>query len=235
MKHHPPRPRWRGGCSRSARLPLAEAYAGWLADAGTVRGLIGPREVPRLWERHLLNCAVLADAIPEGAAVCDLGLGRRAARVWCWPSPVRTSGSPWSSRCCAGPRFLDEVVTDLGLGSVEVLRGRAEDLHGERTFDVVTSRAVAPLERLLAWSMPLVAPDGALVAMKGSSIGAEIEVARPVLERFRCAEPQVLELGGDRLPTPTTVVRVAWSDPGRVGWPLAPSPAPRSSRSRRRR
>ena len=217
-----------------ARLPLAEAYAGWLADAGTVRGLIGPREVPRLWERHLLNCAVLADAIPEGSVVCDLGSGAGL------PGLVLAIARPDLRVTLVEPllrrtTFLDEVVTDLGLGSVEVLRGRAEDLHGERTFDVVTSRAVAPLERLLAWSMPLVAPDGALAAMKGSSIGAEIEVARPVLERFRCAEPQVLELGGDRLPTPTTVVRVAWSDPGRVGWPLAPSPAPRSSRSRRRR
>ena len=171
-----------------ARLPLAEAYAGWLADAGTVRGLIGPREVPRLWERHLLNCAVLADAIPEGSVVCDLGSGAGL------PGLVLAIARPDLRVTLVEPllrrtTFLDEVVADLGLGSVEVLRGRAEDLHGERTFDVVTSRAVAPLERLLAWSMPLVAPDGALVAMKGSSIGAEIEVARPVLERFRCAEP----------------------------------------------
>ena len=80
--------------------------------------------------------------------------------------------------------FLEEVVATLALPNVEVVRGRAEDLHGRRTFDVVTSRAVAPLERLLQWSMPLVAPSGALVAMKGSSSTDEIEAARPVLTRL---------------------------------------------------
>ena len=217
-----------------ASLPVAEEYAAWLAGPGTVRGLIGPREVPRLWERHLLNCAVLGEAIPAGATVCDVGSGAGL------PGVVLAIARPDLSVTLVEPllrrtTFLEEVVADLGLTSVEVRRGRAEDLHGQRTFDVVTSRAVAPLERLLGWSMPVVAPHGALVAMKGSGVAAEIGAARPVLDEFRCGEPTVLELGGDLVSPPTTVVRVAWADPGRVGWPLASSAAPRSSRSRPRR
>ena len=119
--------------------------------------------------------------------------------------------------------FLEEVVETLALPNVEVVRGRADDLHGQRTFDVVTSRAVAPLERLLQWSMPLVAPEGALVAMKGSNVDEEIETARPVLTRWRCAEPEVLALGEGVLVHSTHALRVAWADPARVGWPLAPA------------
>jgi 16S rRNA (guanine527-N7)-methyltransferase len=129
--------------------------------------------------------------------------------------------------------FLGEVVEALSLTNVEVVRGRADALHGSRTFDVVTSRAVAPLDRLLEWSMPLVAPAGALVAMKGSNVGEEIEAARPVLERWRCGEPEVLTLGAGVLVHSTRALRVAWADPSRVGWPLAP--AKRSPRRRRAR
>ncbi|MEO5853557.1 MAG: RsmG family class I SAM-dependent methyltransferase, partial [Nocardioides sp.] len=123
--------------------------------------------------------------------------------------------------------FLEEVVEDLGLDDVEVVRGRADDLHGRRTFDVVTSRAVAPLKRLLRWSMPLVAPHGALVAMKGSSVEEEIVAAASVLASYRCAPPEQLRLGVGVVTPTTLVVRVAWADPGRVGWPLVP---PRSAR-----
>jgi 16S rRNA (guanine527-N7)-methyltransferase len=128
------------------------------------------------------------------------------------------------------------VVSTLSLESVEVVRGRAEALHGERRFDVVTSRAVAPLERLLGWSMPLVAPNGALVAMKGASVHQEIAEAAGTLRRLGCAEPSVTLLGED-LPESTTVaLRVAWADPARVSWPLAAAPASRpGSRSRRKR
>jgi 16S rRNA (guanine527-N7)-methyltransferase len=117
--------------------------------------------------------------------------------------------------------FLDEVVAELGLDHVTVVRGRAEDLHGRETFDVVTSRAVAPLERLLGWSMPLVAPTGALVAMKGQSIHDEITSARELLEGWRCGVPEVFEVGVGLIDPPTTVVRVPWADPERIGWPLA--------------
>lgn len=216
----------------SERLPLAATYADLLASEGVVRGLIGPREAPRLWDRHLLNCAVLAEVVPQGATVCDIGSGAGL------PGVVLAIARPDLRVTLVEPllrrtTFLEEVVEELDLSRVEVVRGRAEALHGERTFDVVTSRAVAPLERLLRWSMPLVAPDGALVAMKGSNVAEEIEEARPVLTEWRCAEPEVLSLGGGVLVHSTHALRVAWADPAQVGWPLAP--AKRSPRRRRAR
>lgn len=214
----------------SGRLPLMEAYADLLATDGVVRGLIGPREAPRLWDRHLLNCAVLGEVVPERATVCDIGSGAGL------PGLVLAIARPDLRLTLVEPllrrtTFLEEVVETLALPNVEVVRGRADDLHGQRTFDVVTSRAVAPLERLLQWSMPLVAPEGALVAMKGSNVDEEIETARPVLTRWRCAEPEVLALGEGVLVHSTHALRVAWADPARVGWPLAP--AKRSLRRRR--
>jgi len=212
----PPTPESARGVFPSGRLPLAERFAGWLAGDGVVRGLIGPRESPRLWERHLLNCGVLAEAVPEGATVCDLGSGaglpglalaiaRADLRVTLVEPLLRRTS------------FLEEVVADLGLDTVAVVRGRAEELHGGPRYDVVTSRAVAPLGKLLRWSMPMVAPDGALVAMKGSSVREEIQAAGRDLRRLRCAAPEVLVLGSGIVDPPTTAVRVAWADPARVG------------------
>ena len=197
----------------SERLPLAERYAALLAGAGTLRGLIGPREVPRLWERHLVNCAVLAGLLSEDASVCDVGSGAGLPGIVLAivrPDARVTLVEPLLRRTS----FLEEVVADLGLSNCEVRRGRAEALHGVERYDVVTSRAVAPLSKLLGWSMPLVAPGGALVAMKGSRAASEIADAAETLARLGCGPPEVLELGADepaRLDPPTTVVRVVRS------------------------
>jgi 16S rRNA (guanine527-N7)-methyltransferase len=207
----------------SARLSLAERYAGLLATDGVVRGLIGPREAPRLWDRHLVNCALLAELIPDGSTVCDIGSGAGLPGVVlaiARPDVTVTLVEPLLRRTT----FLEEVASTLGLDNVTVVRGRADALHGERTFDVVTSRAVAPLERLLGWSMPLVAADGALVVMKGSSVNDEIEAAADELVRWGCATPEVVLLGEDWPVSPTVALRVAWGDPARVSWPLAASP-----------
>jgi 16S rRNA (guanine527-N7)-methyltransferase len=203
----------------SERLALAEEYAALLASDGVVRGLIGPREAPRLWDRHLLNSAVLGEVIPENATVADIGSGAGL------PGMVLAIARPDLKVTLVEPllrrtTFLDEVVAQLQLTNVEVVRARAEELHGNRTFDVVTSRAVAPLERLLGWSMPLVAPRGAMVAMKGSSVEDEIDAAAPVLAKFRCAPPEVHILGEGVVERPTCALRVAWADPRSIGWPL---------------
>ena len=218
----------------SARLPLIEAYAASLADAGVIRGLIGPREVPRLWERHLLNCAVLGDAIPEGSTVCDIGSGAGL------PGLVLAIARPDLRLTLVEPllrrtTYLSEVVDELDLAHVEVVRGRADALHGERTFDVVTSRAVAPLGRLLDWSMPLVGPSGALIAMKGQSATDEIAAEAPRLARAGCSPAEVLELGTAVVSPPSVVVRVAWADPSKVGWVGAPGQTSPRSKSRRSR
>lgn len=222
----------------SERLPLAERFAELLATEGVLRGLIGPREAPRLWDRHLLNCAVLGELLPQDATVCDIGSGAGL------PGLVLAIARPDVRITLVEPllrrtTFLEEVVVELGLDTVEVVRGRAEVLHGQRRFDVVTSRAVAPLERLLGWSMPLVAADGALVAIKGSSITDEIETAHDVLVQGGCGVPEVIVLGEGLLSSTTVAVRVPWEDPTRVSWPLAVShpagPKKRPSQNRRKK
>ena len=171
------------------------AYAELLATEGVVRGLIGPREAPRLWDRHLLNSAVLAEAIPDDATVCDIG-------TWC--RPARSGAGHRTPRPHDHARGAAPAPDDLPRRrwstswvsrAVEVVRGRADALHGDRTFDVVTSRAVAPLERLLGWSMPLVSPTGAMVAMKGQSVVDEITEAQDFLHTWRCGVPEVFEAG----------------------------------------
>lgn len=221
------------GVFASDRLALAERYTELLATEGVTRGLIGPREAARLWHRHVLNSAVLAEAIPHGATVCDIGTGAGL------PGLVVAIARPDITMTLVEPllrrtTFLDEVVAELELGHVQVVRGRAEDLHGRATFDVVTSRAVAPLERLLGWSMPLVAPTGALVAMKGQSVRDEIDAAGPTLVTWKCGQPVVLELGQGVVDPHTIVVRVSWADPTQIGWPLARRPEKAGRRRDRR-
>lgn len=220
----------------SDRLALAEQYAELLATDGVVRGLIGPREVPRLWERHLLNCAAVAEVMPEGFTVCDVGSGAGL------PGLVLAIARPDLQVTLVEPllrrtTFLEEVVEKLALDNVTVIRGRAEALHRKASYDVVTSRAVAPLGRLLTWCMPLVAPTGAMVAMKGSSVQDEIEQASTELRHFRCEEPEIVPVGEELLPEPACVLRVAWSDPGQVvlSVPRQPTAARRTKKKRRRR
>lgn len=191
----------------AAALPTAQAFADLLAHDGVVRGLIGPRETPRLWERHLLNCAVLGEAIPAGVGVCDIGSGAGL------PGVVLAIARPDLSVTLVEPllrrtTFLDEAVDALGLSNVEVVRGRAEELHGRRRFDVVTSRAVAPLPKLLRWSLPLTHGAGFVVAMKGASVQEEIDGARSELRKLRAGPVTVHTLGVGVVDPPTVVVRV---------------------------
>lgn len=191
----------------SDALPTAIAYADLLATEGIIRGLIGPREVPRLWERHLLNCAVVTDAVDEGSSVCDIGSGAGL------PGLVMAIRRPDLQLTLVEPllrrtTFLDEVVSALGLTNVVVRRGRAEELHGSATFDVVTSRAVAPLDRLSRWSLPLVRSGGSFLAMKGSAAEAEILTAGRVIAKERGHIEGVIELGAGLLEPPVRVVRI---------------------------
>lgn len=200
----------------SDRLPLAEAYVELLATAGVERGLIGPREAPRLWDRHVLNSLALSPAIPQGASVADLGSGAGL------PGLVLAIGRPDLEVTLVEPllrraTFLQETIDALSLGHVSVLRGRAEGLHGERRFDIVTARALAPLDRLLGWAMPLVSAHGCLLAMKGASAADEIAAAASVLRTLRCARPEILELTGPGGTSTATVVRVAHAEPARIG------------------
>ena len=214
------------------RLALAEAYAHLLATEGTTRGLIGPRESARLWERHLLNCAVVAELVPHGSSVADIGSGAGLPGLVlaiCRPDLRLTLVEPLLRRI----RFLDEAVGRLELGNVEVRRGRAEELAGSATFDVVTSRAVAPLPRLLAWCLPLVQAGGSMLAMKGSSATEELVEAAPELARWGSPTADVVVLGTAVIDPPTTVVRVRVEASTVLGWSSQSTTARRPGARRR--
>lgn len=187
-----------------------EDYAALLAGAGVERGLIGPREVPRLWTRHLLNCAVVAPLVAEGASVVDVGSGAGLpGLVWAIVRPdLRvTCVEPLLRRAT----FLEESVAALGLGErVSIVRARAEEVPRSGSGlrgDVVTARAVAPLDRLASWAVPLVAPGGELLALKGRAALDEVEAARATLERLGVREVEVVECGQGIVDPATTVVR----------------------------
>lgn len=202
----PPAPELARGVFADA-LSIAQRFAVLLATEATVRGLIGPREVPRLWERHLVNCALITDLVPEGSSVCDVGSGAGLPGIVMAvrrPDLAVTLVEPLLRRTT----FLDEAVASLDLENVEVVRSRAEALHGIRTFDVVTSRAVAPMTRLSEWSLPLVRTGGLFLAMKGSSVQAELDAAMSAIRSGGARLDEVVVLGADLIEPPVRVVRV---------------------------
>ncbi|MFI8850621.1 16S rRNA (guanine(527)-N(7))-methyltransferase RsmG [Streptomyces sp. 891-h] len=188
-------------------LPAVERYAELLADAGVRRGLLGPREVPRLWERHLLNCVVLSEVVPEGVTVCDVGSGAGLPGIplaLVRPDLEITLLEPLLRRTT----FLQEVVELLGLDHVTVLRGRAEEMLGTLTpVHVVTARAVAPLDRLAGWGVPLLRPYGEMVALKGDTAEDEVRAARDALHKLGVVETTVEQIGRGVVDPPSTVVR----------------------------
>jgi 16S rRNA (guanine527-N7)-methyltransferase len=189
------------------RLSIAERYAELLAGAGVERGLLGPREVGRLWERHLLNSAAVGELLAPGERVIDIGSG---------------AGLPGIPLAIARPdldvvllepllrrsEFLTEAVAELGL-AIEVVRGRAEEPWVRDRFcgrDAAVSRAVAPLDKLTKWSMPLLRPDGRMVAIKGERAPEEVEAHRRVMAASGAVDVRVVTCGANYLRPPATVV-----------------------------
>lgn len=189
------------------RLDIVRRYAELLAGAGVERGLLGPREADRLWDRHLLNSAVVGELLDPGERVIDIGSG---------------AGLPGIPLAIARPdlqivllepllrrsEFLTEVVAELGL-AVEVVRGRAEepwvrDRFGAR--DAAVSRAVAALDKLTKWSMPLLRPGGLMVAIKGERAHEEVEAHRRVMAASGAVDVRVVTCGANCLRPPATVV-----------------------------
>jgi 16S rRNA (guanine527-N7)-methyltransferase len=192
-----------------SQCALAERYVELLAGPGVERGLIGPREADRLWERHLLNSAVLGELVPGGCRVLDVGSGAGLPGIplaLARPDLVIVLLDPMARRVA----WLQEVVAELGL-EVSVHRGRAEEPRVRDELggnDVVTARAVAPLGRLAGWSLPLVAPGGRLLAVKGAT--ADEEAARDALAvRAAGGGPmEIVQCGGTIVQPPTTVIVV---------------------------
>jgi 16S rRNA (guanine527-N7)-methyltransferase len=187
------------------RMPQAVRFAEVLADTGVTHGLIGPREVPRLWERHLLNCAVIADAFPDSARVVDVGSGAGL------PGVALAIARPDLDVHLVEPMlrrtdWLTDTIDELALESVTVHRARAEDLVGQLRAPWVTARAVARLDTLAQWCVPLLEPGGTLVAMKGRSAREELDTARRALERLGLLDAAVTEHGTAILDEPVLTV-----------------------------
>jgi 16S rRNA (guanine527-N7)-methyltransferase len=196
-------------------LARARRYAELLATDGVARGLIGPRETERLWDRHLLNCAVVAELLPERGTLVDVGSGAGLPGVvlaMLRPSLQVILLEPLLRRSV----FLEECVTELGLSNARVVRARAEEKAAAHIkADIATARAVAPLDRLVGWAAPLLRPGGELLAIKGQSAEEEIAAAQAVLSRLGVRSAEVLQAGQGRVISATTVVRVVMGGHGR--------------------
>ena len=192
------------------RLGLARDFARLLVTDGVVRGLIGPREAPRIWERHLINCAVMSEIIPIGSSVVDVGSGAGLPGIVLAvvrPDLSITLVEPLARRTA----FLSEAVTTLGLeATVQVVRGRAEDVVDgpPAGADVVTARAVAALDRLAGWCLPLVRTGGRLLALKGASAADEVAEHRSAIAALGGSDPVVRTCGDGLIDPPTTVVEI---------------------------
>jgi 16S rRNA (guanine527-N7)-methyltransferase len=194
-------------------LPAAERYVARLATDGVTRGLIGPREVGRLWERHVLNSAAVAEAVPEGARVVDVGSGAGLPGIplGLARSDLRiTLVEPMARRV----EFLTEVVSDLdgspgGAPRFAVVRGRAEErsvVAAVGPVDVVTARAVAPLPRLVTWCRGLLRPGTTLVALVGSRAVDELPAVLPELQSLGMRDVHSRAVGAELGDAATTVV-----------------------------
>lgn len=187
------------------RLPLAELYVALLAGSGTERGLIGPREGDRLWERHLLNSAVVQELVPAGASVVDVGSGAGLPGIplaLARPDITVELVEPLLRRTT----WLVEVLGELGLDhQVTVTRGKVAAI-GPRQVDVVTARAVAPLERLLPMCVPLVRPGGLVLALKGEQAVDEVATVHAQVSRWKVAGLDVARCGSGVSAEETTVV-----------------------------
>jgi 16S rRNA (guanine527-N7)-methyltransferase len=191
------------------RVDQAAGYVELLERHGVERGLIGPREVERLWERHVLNSAVIGEQMPEGARVVDVGSGAGLPGV---PLAIARPDldivllEPMARRV----DWLAEVAENLEL-PITIVRGRAEERPVREQLggaDIVTARAVAPLARLAEWCLPLVRSDGFLVALKGASAADEIDRDGAAIRKAGGADPLIVECGAAVLEVPSTVVKI---------------------------
>jgi 16S rRNA (guanine527-N7)-methyltransferase len=186
------------------RIDVARAFTDALAREGEERGLIGPLELPRLWTRHILN-SVIAAPLFHGS-VADIGSGAGLPGVVlaiARPDVQWTLIEPMERRVT----WLNEQVAGLGLGNVEVLRARAEDVRRPEGFDVVTARAVSALRTLIPITAPLVRDRGELAFLKGLNVSNEIDAAQKAIKKHRLSNVRVEVLGEGVLAETTRVLR----------------------------
>jgi 16S rRNA (guanine527-N7)-methyltransferase len=190
-----------------SRMDRAQRYAEILAGAGVERGLLGPREVDRLWDRHILNSVVIGELLDPEERIADIGSGAGLPGIplaLARPDLRLTLIEPLLRRS----DFLLEVVDDLDL-EITIVRGRAEEQSVRQQvgeMDTVVSRAVASLDKLTKWSLPLLRPDGRMVAIKGERAEDEIREHRRVMAALGAVDVKVVRCGADYLDLPATAV-----------------------------
>jgi len=188
------------------RIELARRYTAALVEYGEERGLIGPLEPPRIWTRHVLNCAIAAPLFPAGGRVGDVGSGAGLPGIVlaiARPDVTWELIEPMERRVT----WLNEQVASLGLTNVTVHRARAEEAAVEGILDAVTARAVSALRTLIPWTAPLVRDGGELILLKGRSVDAEIAAAAKVLRKHKVSDPRIEVLGEGVLEEETRVFR----------------------------
>ncbi len=192
------------------QIATARSFARNLADQGEIRGLIGPLELPRLWSRHILNCAIVAPLLGSGGVVGDVGSGAGL------PGLVLAIARPDVSFVLIEPMerrvaWLNDQVAALGLGNVDVVRARAEEVKLARPLDQVTARAVSAFRTLVPLTAPLARSGGELVLMKGAGAAAEISAAEKVIRKYKLSDVEVITLGDGVLDEVTRVIRATVS------------------------
>lgn len=187
--------------------PTAVRYAQHLATTGIEWGLIGPREIDRLWTRHILNCAVVAEFIDDTDVVGDVGSGAGLPGIpiaLMRPEAQVVLIEPMDRRV----EWLKMVIDDLGLANVRIVRARVEELVDEEMFTVVTSRAVKAMTTLIEWTYEVMGPEGRILALKGASVEAELSKSKKLLKRYRLSQPQIHIVDGGILEVPSRVVEI---------------------------
>jgi 16S rRNA (guanine527-N7)-methyltransferase len=185
-------------------IEKARTYTAALVRDGETLGLLGPREYPRIWTRHVLNSAVVAELVPAGATVADVGSGAGL------PGIPMAIAQPEAQYVLIEPMerrsdWLKQQVEELGLENVRVLRNRAEEV-GE-VFDIVTARALKAMPQLLRMCVPMTKNGGEIIALKGARAGEEIEEAKPLMKKLGIEKFDIVFTGEQFLDEPTRVVR----------------------------
>ncbi len=203
MKHFEAEPDTAEGIFGS-QIGLARQYAQKLANDSDELGLLGPRELDKIWSRHILNSAVVAELVKPGELVADVGSGAGL------PGIPMAIAAPETDFVLIEPMdrrasWLQEVVDELDLQNVEVVRARAEEVESGQ-FEVVTARAVAALDKLLRLCIPLLKPGGRVIALKGSKAPEEILEAKKLQKKLKIESFEIVVCGEKFLAEPTSVV-----------------------------
>lgn len=194
------------------QIDKARGYARLLAEDSDELGLLGPRELDRLWSRHILNSAVVAELIEPGDKVADVGSGAGLPGIpmaIAQPEAEFVLIEPMERRS----NWLQKVVLELDLRNVQVLRARAEEVK-IHDFSVVTARAVASLDKLLKLCVPLLKSGGSVIALKGSKASEEIAAATKLQKKLGIKSFEILVCGEKFLAEPTSVVKTRLDSSG---------------------